>query len=163
LFPPSYHFVETVVELNKQRKKPGGNKMLPALRYHQEYLEFVNNHLPQTTIPKAHEHVVEKLKLIDLTPIRLLLLPFYSPSFGRLSYAPEDVFRCFLAMILCGITSPTDWVNKHLTDKNGFYATISGFLPNQTPSVGCLYLFLQRLLQLPDFCKQPHLRFKKNV
>lgn len=137
--------------------------MLPALRSHQEYLEFLQEHLPKTTIPKAHEHVVAKLKLIDLTPIRLLLLPFYSSTFGCVSYAPEDVFRCFLAMTLCGITSPTDWVNDYLTDKNGFYAIISGFSPNETPSVGCLYLFIQRLLQLPDFCKQRHLRFKKNA
>ena len=139
--------------------------MLPALHSHQEYLEFVKNRLPQTTIPKAHEHVIPKLILIDLTPIRLLLLPFYSPIFGRISYAPEDVFRCFLAMILCGITSPTDWVNKYLTDKSGFYAIISGFLPesNETPSVGCLYLFIQRLLQLQNFCKQRHIRFKKNA
>lgn len=135
--------------------------MLPALRSHQGYLEFVQERLPQTTIPKAHEHVVEKLKLLDLTPIRLLLLPFYSKTFGCISYAPEDVFRCFVAMILCGITSPTSWVNKYLTDKSGFYAIISGFSPNETPSVGSLYLFIQRLSQLPDFCKQRHLRFKK--
>lgn len=137
--------------------------MLPALRPHQKYLEFVQTHLPQTTIPKAHEDVIEKLRLIDLTPIRLLLLPFYCLTFGRLSYAPEDVFRCFVAMTLCGITSTTDWVEKYLTDKNGFYAIISGFLPNETPSVGCLYLFIQRLFQLPDFCKQRHIRFKKNA
>lgn len=138
--------------------------MLPALRSHQEYLEFLQEQLPKTTIPKAHEHVVEKLRLIDLTPIRLLLLPFYSPTFGCVSYAPEDVFRCFVAMTLCGITSVTDWVDDYLTDKNGFYAIISGFLPhpNEVPSIGCLYLFIQRLLQLPDFCKQRHLRFKKN-
>ena len=56
-------------------------------------------------IPKAHDGVANKLKLLDLTPLRLLFLPLYSPDFGRPSFPPEDMMRTFIAMTLCGISS----------------------------------------------------------
>ena len=64
------------------------------------------------------------LKLLDLTPIRLLALPIYSKNYGRPAFAPEDMMRTFVAMTLCGISSPSDWANDYLKDKSGFYAVI---------------------------------------
>lgn len=127
--------------------------MLPSLRSHKEYISFVNKRMGSVQIPKAHDDVPDKLKLLDLTPLRLLFLPLYSSDFGRPSFAPEDMMRTFIAMVLCGVTSPTDWVNDYLKDKSGFYAVISGFLPDEVPSIGCMYDFMSRILSLPKFCK----------
>jgi len=135
--------------------------MLPPLRSHSEYVEFVNDSLEFIEIPKAHATVPEKLALLDLTPIRLLMLDLYCPEKGRIGYAPEDLLRTFLAMVLCGITSPSKWVKGYLQDKSGFYATISGFEKGDVPSVGCLYQFIFRLMQLPRFCKAHQIRFKR--
>ena len=101
-------------------------------------------------IPKAHEKVVMKLKLLDLAPLRLLFLPTYCTNNGRPGYAPEDMMRTFIAMVLCGIYSPEAWAKSYLQDKHGFYAIISGFLPGEVPSVGCLYDFMARILKLPN-------------
>ena len=135
--------------------------MLPGLRSHKEYISFVDKHIQSVQIPKAHDDVPDKLRLLDLTPLRLLFLPLYSPSFGRPSFAPEDMMRTIIAMTLCGITSPTDWVNDYLKDKSGFYAIISGFLPDEVPSVGCMYDFMSRILSLPKFCKDKYIRPKR--
>lgn len=69
--------------------------------------------------------------------------------------------RTFIAMVLCGITSPTDWVNDYLSDDSGFYAIISGFLPENIPSVGCLYEFMRRILSIPKYCREKHIRKKR--
>jgi len=52
--------------------------MLPGLRSHDEYIKFTEKNLQGIYIPKAHDDVLPKLKLLDLTPIRLLSLPLYS-------------------------------------------------------------------------------------
>ena len=132
--------------------------MLPPLTSHQQYLSFVN--LSSTTIPLAHAEVPEKLALLDLTPIRLLVLDLYSCR-GRPAFAPEAMLRTFIAMVFCGITSPTQWVTDYLSDNSGFYAKISGFVPEKIPCVGCLYQFMNRLMQLPAFCKENQIRFKR--
>ncbi|MCH8292144.1 hypothetical protein IH992_13700 [Candidatus Poribacteria bacterium] len=126
--------------------------MLPPLRRHCEYVEFVNDSMKFIEIPKAHADVPEKLVLLDLTPIRLLMLDLYCIEKGRIGYAPEDLLRTFLAMVFCGITSPSTWVADYLQDPLGFYATISGFEKGDVPSVGCLYQFIDRLMQ-PPFTK----------
>lgn len=136
-------------------------QVLPILRSHKEYIEFVQKNLDSERIPKVHEDVFNKLKLLDLTPIRLLSLNLYSSDSGRPASAPEDMMRTFVAMTLCGISSPTDWVNKYLKDKSGFYAIISGFMPDDIPSVGCMYDFTNRLLMIPKFCRQDHIRKKR--
>ena len=136
-------------------------KMLPSLRSHKEYIKFVEKNLNDNIIPKAHDDVHDKLKLLDLTPIRLLSLPIYSSKHGRPAYAPEDMMRTFVAMTLCGISSPSDWANDYLKDKSGFYAIISGFQPGVTPSEGCLYEFTNRLLNIPKYCKENHIHRKR--
>jgi hypothetical protein len=135
--------------------------MLPVLRSHKEYISFVDKHIQNVQIPKAHDDVPGKLKLLDLTPLRLLFMPLYSSDFGRPSFAPEDMMRTFIAMVLCGISSPTDWVDDYLKDKSGFYAIVSGFLPDEVPSVGCMYDFMSRILSLPKFCKDKYIRPKR--
>jgi hypothetical protein len=136
-------------------------KMLPVLRSHKEYVKFADRNIQKVRVPKAHDDVLGKLKLLDLTPLRLLFMPLYSPDFGRPSFAPEDMMRTFIAMTLCGITSPTDWVNDYLKDECGFYAIISGFLPGAVPSIGCMYDFTSRILKLPRFCKDRYVRPKR--
>lgn len=135
--------------------------MLPNLRSHKEYIDFVKQNLDDSHIPKAHDDVPDKLKLLDLTPIRLLALPIYSSKNGRPAFAPEDMMRTYIAMTLCGITSPTDWVNDYLKDESGFYATISGFIPGDIPSVGCMYEFTNHILDIPKYCKQDHIQRKR--
>jgi len=136
--------------------------MLPALRSHEQYVKFSNKLIENIHIPKVHDDVPSKLMLIDLTPLRILFTTLYSSHQGRPAYAPEDMMRTFIAMVLCGISSPTDWVNDYLKDKSGFYAVISGFLTNDVPSVGCLYDFISRILMIPAFCKQRHIKPKKS-
>jgi hypothetical protein len=135
--------------------------MLPILRSHKEYISFVDKHIQSVQIPKAHDNVSDKLKLLDLTPLRILFLPLYSPDFGRPSFAPEDMMRTFIAMTLCGISSPTDWVDDHLKDKSGFYAIISGFLHDEVPSVGCMYDLMSRILKIPKYYKKNYIRPKR--
>jgi hypothetical protein len=100
-------------------------QMLPSLRSHDEYIKFVKQNLNDDHIPKAYDDVPDKLKLLDLTPVRLLCLPIYSKNFGRPAFAPEDMMRTFVAMTLCGISSPSDWANDYLKDKSGFYALLT--------------------------------------
>jgi hypothetical protein len=136
-------------------------QVLPNLRSHKEYIQFVQKNLDDKHIPKAHDDVFDKLKLLDLTPIRLIALDLYSPESGRPASAPEDMMRTYIAMTLCGITSPTDWVNDYLKDKSGFYAIISGFVPDDIPSVGCMYEFTNRLLNIPKYLKEDHIRHNR--
>lgn len=136
-------------------------QVITGLRSHKQYVCFVNKHLQPVQIPKAHEDVIMKLKLLDLTPLRLLFLPLYCSDNGRPGYAPEDLMRTFIAMVMCDIHSPDEWVNDYLKDRHGFYAIISGFLPGEVPSVGCLYDFMSRVLKLPRYCRKKHIRPKR--
>ena len=52
--------------------------MLPPLRSHEQYLQFLNGQLNAISVPKAHQDVPEKLAILDLTPIRLLVLDLYN-------------------------------------------------------------------------------------
>ena len=135
--------------------------MLPPLRPHCEYVEFVLGQLEAIQVPKAHSAVPEKLALLDLAPIRLLMLDLCCLDKGRKGFTPEDLLRTFLAMVFCGITSPTTWVENYLKDSSGFYAIIIGFEPDDMPSTGCLYQFIDRLMRLPTYCKQHQIRFKR--
>jgi hypothetical protein len=135
--------------------------MLPKLYSHNQYINFADKYLQDIPTPKVHDDVLGKLKLLDLTPIRLLTMPSYSKSRGRPAFAPEDMMRTYVAMVLCGVTSPTDWVNDYLEDESGFYAIISGFKPGDTPSVGCMYDFTRRILDIPKYYKANNIRPKR--
>jgi hypothetical protein len=103
-------------------------QMLPKLHSHKQYISFTNKYLQDVPTPKAHDDVLARLKLLDLTPIRLLTMPLYSKSRGRPGFAPEDMMRTYVAMVLCGVTSPTDWVNDYLEDKSGFMPSYQAFI-----------------------------------
>lgn len=69
--------------------------MLPPIRSHEEYIEFVDENLKNVSIPEAHKDVVVKLKLLDLTSLRLLFLPLYCLTFGRIGFAPPKLLYQF--------------------------------------------------------------------
>jgi hypothetical protein len=58
------------------------------------------------------------------------------------------MLRSCLAMMFCGVTSFTVWVQMMRDDP--FYALISGFHPGDVPGVGTFYDFQDRLLQRPS-------------
>ena len=78
--------------------------MLPTLLSHNQYLQFVSEQLKTSQGPKAHQQVPEKLALLELTPIRLLVL---DTDAGRPAFAPEAMLRTFMAMLFCGISAWT--------------------------------------------------------
>ena len=130
--------------------------MLRPLRAHDEYVEFVNAQLASIPIPKAHEEVPAKLALLDLTPIRVLVLDFYSSDVGCPAYPPEDMMRTFMAMVFCGITSPTEWAEDYLKDPSlSFYPAISERLMNEErtgDSAAEKSETPRKLLYAPRFC-----------
>jgi hypothetical protein len=78
-------------------------QMPPVLRSHKEYIRFVDRHIQKVQIPKAHDDAPPKLKLLDLTPLRLLFMPLYSPNYcPRFHNSPDaswgyDAYRnCFI-------------------------------------------------------------------
>lgn len=79
--------------------------MLPNLRSHKKYIKFADRSIQKIQIPKAHDDILPKLKLLDLTPLRFLFMPLCSSGFGRSSFAPEDMTRAFIVMTLCGVSS----------------------------------------------------------
>ena len=52
-------------------------------------------------------------------------------------------------------------MEDYLKDSAGFYAVICGFVPEEVPSTGALYLFIDRLLELPSYCKANQQRKKR--
>ena len=98
--------------------------------------------------PCRHQHVKRALLLLDLSPLRPLLNHLYSATLGTTAIPPEDLFRSLLAMVLCGVFSIDDWVDRMRS--HPFYAVISGFDPQDVPAVGTFYLFMDRLLGLVD-------------
>ena len=65
-----YHSSELKNQTDTRRMQ-----MLPSLRSHQEYVKFANRHIQKVQIPKAHDDVPLKLKLLDLTSLSLLSTP----------------------------------------------------------------------------------------
>ena len=63
--------------------------MLPPLRSHSDYVHFVDSCLLELSVPLAHADVPEKLALLDLTPMRLLMLPLYSPFWAGQATHPK--------------------------------------------------------------------------
>ena len=106
--------------------------MLPSYqRSHQEYIDFVKSY--DCPRPARHAWVMPALFLCDLTIVRFMMFFTYS-ALGRPGWAPEDLFRSMLAMVLCCITSFEDWVTKMREEP--YYAVISGFNPQDVPGVG---------------------------
>ena len=128
--------------------------MIKPSRSHQDYINFVKKRTPHISFPARHLNVLSKLRLLDLTPAVPILATLYSTTLGRPPTPPEDLLRSLIAMMLCGITSITEWV-KMMRDQ-AFYAIISGFDPEHVPGIGTFYDFIDRLLGL-DARKVKHL------
>ncbi len=124
--------------------------MLPShTRSHREYVDFVSSQ--KCPLPARHLWVRQALFLCDLTIVRFMMFFTYS-MFGRPAWAPEDIFRSMLAMVLCGITSFEIWVDK--MREQTFYAVISGFHPDKVPGVGTFYDFTDRILGITNVSKR---------
>ncbi|MEJ2733352.1 MAG: hypothetical protein P8189_07265 [Anaerolineae bacterium] len=76
-----------------------------------------------------------------------LLATHYSDALGCLGRDLVSMLRSCLAMMLGDDTSFTVWVRMMRNDP--FYALIGGFHPDDTPGMGTLYDFQDRLLQRP--------------
>jgi len=124
----------------------------------------------QSNAPKP-EMVDAALMLmrIDLDPLRPMLASLYSDSpRGRPPFDPVRMFRALLLMGLLRESSITRFA-ENLRRKPRL-ATLAGFTPHETPCVGSLYLFIDRLengpfqskcahrVQLSDLRKGDHLR-----
>lgn len=118
--------------------------MLPPLRAHQEYIQFVDHHLADVqVIPFHHQAVYSAIKELDLTPLRSVVVSDYSPTQGRPAIPPEDMLRSWVLMEACQITSVDQWVATMRAIP--YYAILSGFDPNQVPGVGTFFDFEARL------------------
>jgi hypothetical protein len=122
-----------------------GGTMLRPSRSHQDYVDFVQRETRTLSILKRHYPAKGKLLLLDLTPIIPILAALYATG-GRPAVQPEDLLRSLLAMMLCGYTSITLWVE--LMRQQPYYAIISGFDRAHVPGVGTFYDFMDRLLNL---------------
>jgi hypothetical protein len=91
--------------------------MLPPLFTHKRYLRFVRK--------QARRH--------------------HSLCTNHRHFHPTGMFRSWLAMMECGVTSVDVWVSMMHDDS--FYAIISGFDPCDIPGVGTFFDFQDRLLK----------------
>ena len=55
--------------------------MLPSLRSHKEFISFVDKHMGSVQIPKAHDDVPHKLKLLTIAHLSPPLLPIVMMAF----------------------------------------------------------------------------------
>ena len=131
--------------------------MLKPSRSHQDYADFVRRETRTLSILKRHYPAKGKLLLLDLTLIIPILAVLYAAG-GRPAVPPEDLLRSLIAMMLCGYTSITRWVE--LMRQQPYYAIISGFDPADVPGIGTFYDFMDRLLSL-KFNKTKHLIRRK--
>ena len=80
--------------------------MLPPLRTHREYVQFVDHHLADVQVmPFHHDTVYSVMKALDMTPLRAVVASDYSPTQGRPAIPPEDLMRSLVLMEACQISS----------------------------------------------------------
>ena len=124
--------------------------MLPPLVTHKQYLRFVRKQARRhRALRTDHRHfpVWRKLQRTNLDALYPCLAALYSSDQGRLARQPTCMFRSWVAMIECGVTSVSVWVPMMHDDP--FYAIVSGFDPHDIPGVGTFYDFQDRLLKRP--------------
>ncbi|MEW6620935.1 MAG: hypothetical protein AB1422_16645 [bacterium] len=121
--------------------------MLPALRSHKKYKKFVKKHIKNLQLSEKDNEVCEKLKLLNLEPLRPIVEPLYSPSKGSTARAPEDILRSFVGMSLYDFISIDHWYDFLSDKKNIASVYIIGQSPNTLISVGTHYHFIDRLWQ----------------
>jgi hypothetical protein len=119
--------------------------------YQSDLINNLNKWLKRKSRKIKDEHLQAALTLLllDLEPARKYLLTLYSPNpRGRPHYDPVCMLRALILMILLGFKSYTLW-SKELRSKPRL-AVIAGFAYDSkehadTPSIGCLYNFIDRL------------------
>jgi hypothetical protein len=122
--------------------------IVPPPFRHKLYRRFVRNRRSRNGGLDADHRNAEAFNKIEGTNLEVayaILVQRYDPDVGRLARHPVCMLRSCLLMLLCGITSFTNWV--HLMRDEPLYALYSGFEPDDVPGVGTFYDFQDRLLQ----------------
>ena len=81
--------------------------MLRPKRTHSQYLDFFQTHREQLNVKVPHDATPLwcKFRRIDLSAAYPILARLYDPNAGCPARPPEDMFRSWLLMLECHITS----------------------------------------------------------
>jgi Transposase DDE domain len=119
--------------------------------YQENLISNLNKWLKRKSRKIKDQHLQAALTLLflDLQPASEYLMSLYSKHKRRPHYDPVCMLRALILMILLGFKSYTLWV-KELRAKPRL-TVIAGFASNskdkvRTPSVGCFYDFVDRLI-----------------
>ncbi len=122
--------------------------MLKSCRSHEKYQGFLKQHIPALYHADPNRLVsfskhLSALWLLDLDPAIPYFIEHYSACGRPAVFDPIDLFRSLVLMTKTrnhfGIT---EWSQALRNDR--VLATLSGFFPDKTPSVGAFYTFLDR-------------------
>ena len=122
--------------------------MLKSCRSHEKYQGFLKQHIPALYHADPNRLVsfskhLSALWLLDLDPAIRYFIEHYSACGRPAVFDPIDLFRSLVLMTKTrnhfGIT---EWSQALRNDR--VLATLSGFFPDKTPSVGAFYTFLDR-------------------
>ena len=121
--------------------------MLITCRPHAAFRQFLRERLPALALFDPARLLflspaLAKVWLLDLDPAIPFLLSRYS-SWGRpCEFDPVDLLRSLFLMTHLKVFSISKWV--HLLRHDKVLATLCGFEPGKTPSVGLFYAFQDR-------------------
>jgi hypothetical protein len=120
--------------------------MIHASPSHAQYLQDFQARRKALDVKVPHDETPlwVKFRQLDLSAARPILERLYVPGRGRPARDPIAMFRSYLLMLECHITSIPLWVQR-LHDLP-FYALLSGFAADEVPGVGTFYDFQDRLL-----------------
>lgn len=116
--------------------------IVPPPFRHKPYRRFVRNRRSYNgglNADHRHAEAFHKVAGANLDAAYALLAPLYDAHIGRLARSPVCMLRSCLLMMLCGITSFTQWTQ--LMRDEPFHAIYSGFEPDDVPGVGTFYDF----------------------
>ena len=129
--------------------------MLKHWQSHQEYLRFLHEakvHFDSSQRKRLASEFAsarDKLRLLDLDPVKAHLSPFYSTT-GRPALNQPQIIRSLTLMLHLGVTSLTRWLNRLASDD--LLAFLIGCSPSSLPPLGSYFDFINRLwLQNPAF------------
>ncbi len=139
--------------------------MLTTCRTHKDYQAFLKLHLPilfkadPNRLSSFSNHL-SALWLLNCDPAIPFFIEHYSPKGRPANFDPTDLFRSLVLMAKTrkcfGIT---EWVQSLRNDR--VLAILSGFIPDQTPSIGVFYAFLDRFwLDFHNDHKERRLRLR---
>jgi len=124
--------------------------LLMPTRSHQEFQDFVKEHLQTRYLKFGHSDavllnhkVLASVWHADLSKVAQIVGYRYSKAKGSPARDPVDMFRSLLVMELLRERSIDSWVHK--MRYTPIFAIFSGFLPNDVPGVGTFYDFIKRI------------------